>query len=131
MQRFWALSIAVVMSITGSSSPARDTASEVFELRAMPGFRLTRPYYHASGDGMDVSVTVCRIVGWAASSASAVHFLRAGNGDEALRHHDVRIGRMGLRSGENCERIGTHFDGAPQPPEKIAICLAYSDRRCG
>lgn len=130
MKKLTAFSVAVALTVTGNSSLARDNANDVFELRSMPGFRLIGPFYRAGGDGMDVSVTVCRVVGWAASGASAVHFMRAGTSDEALRHRDVHIGRMGLRSGENCERVSTHFDGAPQPQEKIAICLAYSHQRC-
>jgi hypothetical protein len=37
------------------AEPTKDygEACNVFELRSMPGFRPTGPYYHASGDGMD------------------------------------------------------------------------------
>jgi hypothetical protein len=130
MIKFLAISVAITLSFAGSRCLAREVLTDGFDLRSMSGFRLTEPSYRAKGDGMDVSVLVCRVIGWAASSPASVHFLRAGPGADALRHHDVRISRMGLRGGENCERVVAHFVGAPDRLEKVTICLAYSHRRC-
>jgi hypothetical protein len=130
MRSLIAMTAAVVFALNAALCMAQEVHSGPFDLRSMPGFRLIEPSYRASGDGMNVSVLLCRLTGWAASSPSSVHFRRAGTSGDELGHNDVRIARIGLRSGENCDRVVTHFSGAPKSVESITICLAYSHRRC-
>jgi hypothetical protein len=101
-----------------------------FDIQSMAGFRLIRPTATAAGDEMKVSVELCRVIGWAASSPRLVHFERQGQNGAPDEHHDVFVDRLGLRAGENCQRITTRFASSPMSSEKIKICLAYSHRRC-
>jgi len=107
-----------------------ESRPDPFTLHSMPGFHLSRPAYRPRSDGLEASVQVCRVVGWAASVPGSVHFLREGPEAESQRHRDIRLGHLGLRGGENCERVSTVLPGATRPDEHIAICLAYSHRRC-
>ena len=121
---------AVALSLLATMAIADPTGSSPFATASMPGFRLVQPSYRASGDGTAVSVLVCRVIGWAGSSPGLIHFLRAGDGTTPAQHHDVYLSRVGLRGGENCERVTTRFDGSPRPVEQINICIAYSHHRC-
>ncbi|MFX8930000.1 hypothetical protein ABTN05_19855, partial [Acinetobacter baumannii] len=86
-----------------------------FVLRAMPGFTLSGPSYRAAGDGLAVTVRVCRIAGWAAASPPRLHVLREGPDSDQAGHRDLALGRLGLRLGENCERAVVRFPGPPRP----------------
>jgi hypothetical protein len=123
---FYAAAVAL------ASFPAQAFATDAspFDLQAMPGFRLVHPFYRADGKRMAVSVNVCRVPGWAAVSPPLVHFARVGIDGKEPVHRDARLSRLGTRGGENCERASARFDGAPEPTERITICLAYSHRRC-
>lgn len=124
------LSGAVLMAFLGLTQQVEAAPGSAFVLRSMPGFALGNPAYRAGGDGMSVEVRVCRISGWAAATPGRLHVQREGGDGVEPGHRDVALRQLGLRSGENCERVVTRFVGAPRPQEHITICLAYSHKRC-
>lgn len=124
------LTSAVLTMVGGIAPTAAADRGSPFELRTMPGFGLYDPAYRPSGDGLEVEVRVCRISGWAASSPGRLHILRAGGDGLPEGHRDIALRRLGLRSGENCDRVVTRFPGPYRSPEQVTICLAYSHRRC-
>lgn len=118
-----------ITALATASSAVADAGP--FHMNALPGFRLINPSYRASGDDLLVSVLMCRLNGFAGASPGLMHIERAGADGAPDQHHDVRLGRVGLRSGENCQRVTARFGGKSRLSERIKVCLAYTHKSCG
>lgn len=125
-----ATTVAVALAVCFPTAAQEPSAVPHFEVRSLPGFRLSHPGYRQLGKEVELFVELCRLPGWAGSSPTLVHFERQSAAPDGSDHVDVRVRRLGLRPGENCQHVAARVAAAPAAFDVVQICLAYAHERC-
>lgn len=100
------------------------------ETSATAGFRLYRAGYRLAGQGILVSVQLCRIPGWAAAGPHRLRVELTGSDGNISEGVQVYLPRLGMRAGNNCIYSSVHMKAPPNYGEIIKICTLSGGKAC-
>lgn len=118
--------------VTAPTAPAVDQFGKLprptIKTQAPTGFRLYRPGYRMAGQGVLVSVQICRIPGWAAAGPQRLQVELRNSMGATVDSAQAFLPSLGLRASNNCASSSVRLSTVPSYGDNVTVCAMISGR---